>query len=77
VSPEIRSSNEIASEGAAPNEMIEVTFELFFTPIIPATLSADVMIARAPQSLTTNSISTGVSMVLTGLITAPMRAMAK
>src|ERR1700676_3035742 len=73
----VRSSNEAVPSGASPNEIIVPTFDVAFTRMIGGALSAEVMMTRAPQSLTTYSISGGVSIVFTGMTTAPMRAMAK
>jgi hypothetical protein len=46
------------------------------SPPITGALSPEVKIAAEPQSLRTNATSSGVSMTLTGLTTAPARSAA-
>lgn len=56
--------------------MISDTSEVSFTPSTGTPFSFEARIALAPQSFTTNSTSSAVSITLIGLITAPSFATA-
>ena len=70
----IRSAKLITPSGVSPAKLMNAPTEVFaLSPATLSCLSADRMIALAPQSLVTYSSSGWVSIVLTGLMTAPSR----